>query len=108
MNTPIQPVLGDGMRLKSLLHWAAKATRPESPVSILSIESGLRVRRLRTGTGGGYKGKAFEDYSLSTDFCHEFVSTHTPHNIGVSECDGSILAAMVRCLFKDSELPLFV
>ena len=77
-------------------------------IKSLVIPMGLRVQRLRTDKGGEYKGQEFKDYCLNTGIRHEFASTNTPQQVGVSERDGGILAAMTRCLLKDSGLPPFL
>ncbi|CAM9874569.1 unnamed protein product, partial [Sphacelaria rigidula] len=77
-------------------------------VKSVVIPMGLRVQRLCTEKGGDCKGQEFEDYCLSTGIRHEYASTNTPQQVGVSERDGGILAPMTRCLLKDSELPPFL
>lgn len=39
---------------------------------------------------------------------HEFAPTNMPQQIGISERDGGILAAMTRCLLKDTGLSSFL
>ena len=58
--------------------------------------------------GGEFIGKKFQDYRLQTGVSLEYESTHTPRKIGMSECVGRTLAAMVRCMLAGSGPPKFL
>ena len=77
-------------------------------VQSVVIPSGLRVERLRADKGGEFTSKEVQNYCLQTGVALEFASTNTPKQIGMSECVGRTLAAIVRCMLADSGLPKFL
>ena len=72
------------------------------------IPSGVRVERLRSDKGGEFISNHFKDYCTQTDVLLEYASINTPQKIGMSKRVGGTLAAMVRCMLADSELPTFL
>ena len=72
------------------------------------IPSDFRVKRLREDKGSEFISKEFQGYCLQTGVTLEYASTNTPQYIGMSERVGRTLAAMVRCMLADGELPNFL
>ena len=65
------------------------------------IPFGGRTVRWRADKGGEYTRETFRQYWFETGTIQEFAATKTPQQIGVSECVGRTLCAMVRCMLLD-------
>ena len=72
------------------------------------IPSGFRAEPLRVDKGGGFISTEFQDLCLQTGESLEHASTNTPQQFGMSRRVGRTLAAMVRCMLADGELPNFL
>ena len=77
-------------------------------VQSVAVSSGFLVERLWVNKGGEFVSKEFEGYCLQTGVSLEYAGTNTPQQIGMSERVGRTLAAMVRCMLADGELPNFL
>ena len=71
------------------------------------IPFGGSIVRWCVGKGGEYTGGEFRPYCLETSIIQEFAATYMPQQIGLSECAGRTLCAMVRCMLADSGFPSF-
>ena len=71
----------------------------------VAFPSGSHIQHVRTDKAGEYTNKEFEDYCLQTGIMHEFASTATPQQAGMSKLDGKRLARMVWCIVTDTGLP---
>ena len=69
---------------------------------------GYRIQRCRADGGCEYTGEKFRRYCLQTAIKLEFAATNTPEQVGASERQGRICAAITRCLLVDSGLPKFL
>ena len=74
----------------------------------LVIPTGLQLERLQGDRGTEYTAWAFREYCFQIGIKLEFVFTNTPQQMGSNEHARRTLAAIIRCLHKDSGLPNFL
>ena len=71
----------------------------------VAVPLGLRIQRLRCDKGDEYISKEFKTLCVNSGISMEYTATATPQQNGVSERVERTLAAMVKWLLKDGNLP---
>ena len=66
------------------------------------IPSGHRLQRLRSDIVGEYTGLEYRQYYLQTGIKHEFATTNTPQQNGISERGWASLWNVTRCLMAEA------
>ncbi len=72
---------------------------------MVELESGRKVKIIRSDNGGEYTSFAFSSYLASKGIKHEFTVPHTPEQNGVAERQNRTLIEGVRAMLNDSGLP---
>ena len=72
----------------------------------VELETGNKLKILRSNNGGEYTSRQFEAYLAKEGIKHQLTIPYTPQQNGVSERRNRTLMEMARCLLYEKKLPL--
>jgi transposase InsO family protein len=72
----------------------------------VELETGNKLKILRSDNGGEYTSRQFEAYLAKEGIKHQLTVPYTPQQNGVSERRNRTLMEMARCLLYEKKLPL--
>jgi hypothetical protein len=75
-------------------------------VTLLEIETKLKVRTLRSDRGSEYTSKAFQDFLLQKGIKQELTAAYTPEQNGVAERDNRTIMESVRSMIYAANVHL--
>ena len=74
-------------------------------VQLMMNSTRQTIHTLRTGNGGEYTLKAFQEFYLSKGIARVLIPPHTPQRNGVAEKRNMSILDITRCLLLDKALP---
>jgi len=74
--------------------------------AVVELETGNRLKILRSDNGGEYTSRQFEAYLAKEGIKHQLTVPYTPQQNGVSERRNRTLMEMARCLLYENKIPL--
>jgi transposase InsO family protein len=74
--------------------------------AVVELETGNRLKILRSDNGGEYTSRQFEAYLAKEGIKHQLTVPYTTQQNGVSERRNRTLMEMARCLLYENKIPL--
>lgn len=71
----------------------------------VELETGCKIKTLRSDNGGEYTSNEFYEFLLSTGISHQLTTPYSPQQNGVSERKNRTILEMCRCLLFEKNLP---
>jgi len=72
---------------------------------MVELESGRKIKILRTDGGGEYASRAFDDYCATNGIQRQYTCSYTPQQNGVAERRNRILLEHARAMIAERNLP---
>ena len=72
----------------------------------IELETGNKLKMLRSDNGGEFTFQKFEGYLAKERIKHQLIVPYTPQQNGVSERRNRTLMEMARCLLYENKIPL--
>ena len=70
----------------------------------VTVETGQRIKAIRTDNGGEYISKAFNDFCKGKGIARQFTAPYTPEQNGVAERLNRTLIESARCMLKHADM----
>ncbi|XXG89956.1 hypothetical protein AAC387_Pa12g1836 [Persea americana] len=71
----------------------------------VEVESGCKIKTLRSDRGGEYTSKEFQEYCRQWGIRHQFTTAYTPQQNGIAERKNRTILDMTRIMLKEKGLP---
>ncbi|CAO2836221.1 unnamed protein product [Amaranthus hypochondriacus] len=71
----------------------------------VELESGYKLKTLRSDRGGEYKSNLFKNYCKATGIRQQFTASYTPQQNGIAERKNRTILDMTRSILKERGLP---
>ncbi len=71
----------------------------------LELQTGQKLKVIRTNRGGEYTGKQFESYLKEKGAHHEITMPNMPQHNGMAECLNRTLLEKAHTMLSDAKLP---
>ena len=76
--------------------------------TVVKNQSEKKIEVLRTGGGGEYTSKMFDEFYVEHSIDHNVIAPYTPQHNGISERRNRTILDMTRCMLKQKNLPKFL
>jgi len=72
--------------------------------ALVELQTGLRIKVIRTDGGGEYISFEFETYLVNCGIIHEKTAPHSPEQNGLAEIINRIVVERFRCMLFEANL----